>query len=149
MPLELQKAVDADMPRIVDIYFEATARSWQETMAPNGVSTVSRDIMIDNNRKNLRDPCCAFMKVVDTDLDNEVIAFGKWFIYRNERPKSEWDREDSREWGPDWNREVLREFFGELGAKKRKHIAGRPHCCKSTTNLEHMAICLLLRAFSA
>ena len=135
MPLELQKAVDADMPRIADIYLNATARPWLETLAPNGISPASRNIMIENNRKDLCNSHCAFMKVVDTDLGNEVIAFAKWFIYRKERPKSEWDRTDSREWGPDWNLEALQEFFGQLGAKKRKHVAGMPHCCKQRTTL--------------
>ena len=130
MPLEVRVAVDADMPRTVDIFLHASNRSWLETLAPSGISPASRDIMIENNHKDLNDPQCAFMKVVDTDLDDEVIAFAKWYVYRTERPKSEWERNDSRDWGPDWNRGLLQEFFGELGAKKRKHIAGMPHCCK-------------------
>lgn len=56
------------------------------------------------------DPHTAFMKIVDTDL-NENIAFARWHIHRTERPESEWKGAEARGWDEGTNVEAANEFY--------------------------------------
>lgn len=130
MPLHLRVGVNADLERIMDIQFEAFGPDpWNQTLFPNGISPDSRARLTEYAKKDMdENPHVTFMTVVDTELDNQIIAFGKWYIYKQERPESEWNKSDSRVWGEDTNREAIHAFFTPLGEKRRKYMAGKPHC---------------------
>ena len=80
------------------------------------------------NRRLLQDNTTAFMKVVDTDCNNEMVGYAKWSIYKHERPESEWAKQEKREYGEGVNVKAFEFFINALGEKRRKIMAGRPHC---------------------
>ncbi|MCJ1377857.1 hypothetical protein MMC17_000953 [Xylographa soralifera] len=130
MPLVLQPLVEADMERAMEIQDRAfSTELWDQIMFPNGINATVKAIMVGRARKDFHNPNTVFMKVVDTDHDNEMIAFARWYIYRQERPESEWNKpRERRDFGPDANNEALNEFMGILDEKRMKHMAGEPHC---------------------
>ncbi|MCJ1283124.1 hypothetical protein MMC26_002451 [Xylographa opegraphella] len=130
MPLVLQPIVEADMERATEIQNRAFSNGlWEQVVFPNGISAAVTAIMVERARKDFHDPNIVFWKVVDTDHDNEMISFAKWYIYKQERPESEWNKPQERiDWGPDVNNEALNEFVGALSEKRKKLMAGAPHC---------------------
>ena len=130
MPLVVLEVVEADTSRITEIWAAAFHKDpIHNAMFPKGTTPETMAKMKSNSIQELRDPSIKYMKVVDTDHENEIIAFGKWHIYRQERLESEWNVLDSRDWGRDVNQEVSEAFFAELGARRKKFMAGKPHAC--------------------
>jgi len=130
MPLLLRMAVEADIDQILDIQYEANdSDPWHQTLFPNGISTATRNMTREHARTAMQtDPHTHYVVVVDTDLNDEIIAFAKWMIYKQERPESEWNKADTRKWPEDTNLEAISAFFGPLLEKRRKYMAGSPFC---------------------
>ena len=101
MSLQLREGVHADLDRLMDIQFQAFGPDpLDQTFFPNGVSPDTRARMTEYARRDMLDNLHAtFMTVIDLERDNEIIAFGKWYIYKHDRTESEWNNLDSREWG--------------------------------------------------
>jgi hypothetical protein len=76
----------------------------------------------------MRNPDVTFMKVTDTD-SGEVIAFGKWIIYKHERPRKS-GRKRRRGLGEGTNVEAADAFLGAFNEKRRKIMTGKAHCCR-------------------
>ena len=68
------------------------------------------------------------VKCIDTDADDEIVGYAKWYIYEHERPESEWNASEKREWGAGTNAEAADEFWGKLGECRRRINGGRAHC---------------------
>ncbi|MCJ1401662.1 hypothetical protein MMC11_004879 [Xylographa trunciseda] len=130
MPLVLQPVVETDMERLMEIQNRAFSTDpWNQVMFPNGVTAASKITMVEMVRKDFHDPHTVFVKVVDTDRENEIVSFARWYIYKQERPESEWNKPaEWRDWGPDTNNKALNDFIGALAEARRKHMAGKPHC---------------------
>ena len=84
MPLLIRPAVEADLERIVEILFEAFAPDpLTQIMFPHGgENPEAKNKALEQNRKDFHNPVITYMKIVDTDLNDEVIAFAKWYIYK-------------------------------------------------------------------
>ncbi|MCJ1293671.1 hypothetical protein MMC34_005226 [Xylographa carneopallida] len=136
MPLLLQPVVEADMERAVDIQARAfSTEPWDQVMFPNGMSAAGKAIMVERARKDFHNPNVVFMKVVDTDRKDEMISFSRWYIYKQERPNSEWNQlREKKDWGPDANNEALNEFMAAMDDKRKKLMAGEPHCYHQRRN---------------
>ncbi|MCJ1434230.1 hypothetical protein MMC27_003597 [Xylographa pallens] len=130
MPLVLQPIVEADMEHAIEIQDRAfSTELWDQIMFPNGMSAAVKTVMVERARKDFQDPRTVFMKVVDTERNNEMISFARWSIYKQERPESDWNKpRETRDWGPDANNEALNEFMGAMDGKRKKLMAGEPHC---------------------
>ena len=128
MPLLLQPAVEADIPKLPEIQFAAFGEdSFMAIMFPPIPSAESRLKAIERTFDDLKDPYITLIKVIDTDLDNEIIGFGRWHIYRHERPESEWNTEQKRQWGAGINVEAADTFFTAVQKKRKRIMAGKPH----------------------
>ena len=132
MPLILQPMVEADMERTIEIQARAFATEpWDQVMFPNGRSPAVKAIMVEGARKDFHNPNSVFIKVVDTDRNNEMIALARWWIYKQERPEIEWNKpREPTNWGPDANNEALNDFMTAMDEKRKKLMAGQPHCCE-------------------
>ncbi|MCJ1393140.1 hypothetical protein MMC18_006012 [Xylographa bjoerkii] len=130
MSLILQPIVEADMERVIEIQDRAFSTTlWDQVMFPNGISAASNVLMVERARKDFHDPNVVYMKVVDTDRDNEIVSFARWHIYKQARPESEWSKpREMRDWGPDANNQALNDFMGAIDEKRRELMAGEPHC---------------------
>ena len=130
MPLLLRPLIETDMKRVIEIQKEAFSTDlWNQVMFPNGMLDSSK-VMLERARRDIHKPDTVYMGVVDSDLNNEIVSFARWYIYKQERPESEWNTPaERREWGPDANSEALNDFLDALGEKRKEYMAGEPHCC--------------------
>jgi len=130
MPLELSKASEGDLPRIIHVQFTAFADdAMNRIIFPTPLPASTLEKVVDHAREDMRNPDVTFMKVTDTD-SGEVIAFGKWIIYKHERPEEEWKKEAKRDWGEGTNVEAADAFLGAFNEKRRKIMTGKAHCCR-------------------
>ncbi|KAI9879338.1 MAG: hypothetical protein M1830_008798 [Pleopsidium flavum] len=128
MPLELSKASEDDLPRIIHVQFTAFADdAMSRIMFPTPTPASTLEKAVNRAREDMRNPDVTFTKVVDTD-SGDIIAFGKWVIYKHERPEEEWTKETKRDWGEGTNVEAADTFIGAVNQKRRKIMAGKAHC---------------------
>ena len=132
MPLVLREAQEADIPRCLDIMYNAFSKDpWDRIMFPQIPPPSARGNSTRRWRHEiLEDPCVTFLKVIDTDISDEIISFGKWHVYTKERPESEWKRITLGDWDEGTNVEAANAFFGGMRLKRQKLMKGDPHCCK-------------------
>ncbi len=133
MPLKLQLAEPGDLPRIVQIENESFVDS---PLTPirflNSKSAESQDANVENLLQQWQDnPTSRHVIVIDTDLNDKIIAFARWFILIGEDVKYIKTDPNERQSAPGSNEVASRELFGGL-LKIRVRILGRkPHCRKS------------------
>ena len=132
MPLVVQKAQEADIPRCLDIMYAAFSNDpWDRIMYPQTPPPNARGNSTRRWRYEiLEDPHITVLKVVDTDEKDEIIAFGRWHVYRNERPESEWKNMAPRDWDEGTNVEAANAFYSAIRQTRKKFMKGDPHCCK-------------------
>ncbi|MCJ1476051.1 hypothetical protein MMC13_004716 [Lambiella insularis] len=133
MPLLLSKVLEGDLDRLVEVRTRAFAGNpWNEVMFPSAVSSRSHTALVERERKILKSPDSVFVKITDTERDNELIALARWYIYKHERPESEWNKKnETTDWGEGANVDAVETFMGELHKRRKQYIAGRPHCLLS------------------
>ena len=130
MPIILQEATPSDLDRLIKIQFLAFGESYfNQILFPGKVTPDAHSKAVERARKDMKDPCTKFMKAVDTDLNDEIVGFAKWLIYKSERPESEWMHMEKREWGEGVNAPALNEFIGMVHETRMKNMGGKPHCC--------------------
>lgn len=100
MPLVVQKAQVADIPRLLDIFYHAFHDDpLDRIMFPQ---IPSPDARMGSTKRWVHeisaDPNMSFIEVVDTDRDDEIVAFARWHVFRTERPEGEWMDMTHREW---------------------------------------------------
>lgn len=130
MPLILQEVLEGDLDKVVDVRTRAFAGDpWNEIMFPSGVAFTSKTALVERERKLFNSPNTVFVKVLDTERENELVAFARWYIFRHERPESEWNKgPETTDWGSGANVDAIEAFMGELHEKRKKHMTGTPHC---------------------
>lgn len=137
MPLTLKEAQEADIPRLVEIMYNAFSDDpWERIVWPQTPPPEARSPTINQMRNDLlTDPNVNIMKVVDQELDS-IIAFAEWNIYRTERPESEWKSSPEPDvWDEGTNVEAGNAFREAKREKRRKLLGGVPHCCKQQFHL--------------
>ena len=130
MPLTIEKAQEADIPRLLDIMYTAFHDDpWNRIMFLHTPPPEKRGVSTARWRNEISvDPQISFIKAVDTDI-NEIVAFARWHVYRTERPESEWKGTEPRSWDEGTNVEAANEFFNKVHEKREKVMSGNPHCC--------------------
>ena len=131
MPLVVEKAEERDIPRLLDILYAAFHDDpWDRIMFPQIPPPEARMPTTKRLQHDISvDPTAFFLKVIDTERNNEIIAFARWNIYRNERPESEWKVAPPREWDEGTNVDAANEFINAIRQKRQKIMAGKPHLC--------------------
>jgi ribosomal protein S18 acetylase RimI-like enzyme len=143
MPLKLLPAEPGDLPRIVELENESFADSpLTPILFPNGKSQGSQSAYIETLLLQWQDNSASrHVKVIDTDLNDKIIAFARWFIFVGDDVKFIKTDPNERHHAPGSNEEAVNEFFGGL-LKIRIRILGRtPHCCEFA---EQMLVALLI-----
>ena len=130
MPLILQKAVESDIDRITDIQFAAFAADPLNQVLFG--YPIPPDVIVKSTewtRKDMKNPTITYMKAVDTERNNEIVGFAKWYIYKEERSESELNKKEDRDWGEGTNMELANKFFGGMQEGRRRNMGGKAHCC--------------------
>ncbi|KAJ9605588.1 hypothetical protein H2200_010245 [Cladophialophora chaetospira] len=124
MPLILQEAVEADVPRLVEIERDAYATNAMSPILfpgpfpPDALEKRGEGLI----KQRRADPSIRWVKAVDMET-RDIVAFAKWDII--EKPK---EIVRSRVFGPGCNVEACEEFFGGI-ARKRKELMGDKAYC--------------------
>ena len=131
MPLILEKAVEADIERMIEVMYRAMSEDpWDRIMFPTTPEPNNRTNSITRWKNEMHtNPTQWLMKVVDTDL-NEIIAFARWNIFRQERPESEWKKQEKRQWDEGTNVEAANAFMYAIIEKRQRVMGGKAHCRK-------------------
>ena len=131
MPLVLEKAVEADIERMIEIMYRALSEDpWDRIMIPTTPEPNDRANSIAHWTKDMHtNHTQSLMKIIDTDV-NEIIAFARWNMYLHERPESEWKKEGKREWDKGTNVEAANAFLHAVIEKRQRVMGGKAHCCK-------------------
>lgn len=130
MPLKVLPATEADAPRA----FEIEHLAYTTINDPINALLFPGPLPSDANEKRAEsilkvkaeDPSTVWLKVVDSDSDDEMIAFAEWHVYP---PGVEIPKPPKREFGPGSNPQVCEEFFGTLERRRGEVMGERPHVC--------------------
>lgn len=150
MPLQIIRATEADLPRLLEIQYAAFMASSpvNQLIHPNGLPQSQIENSLVEARRQYHDPRTYFMKVVDTDLisaalgagtgtknqssdanQTAIIAFSRFGVYPNQREPAEWDKpytESSESIAAGGNREFRNIFLTGLNDLRRKYVKGSP-----------------------
>ena len=132
MGLKVSEIVDGDIDRLMEIQFAAFAGDpIFDAVYPGGNNSDSRAKagarVLKDWKKN---PHEQIMKCTDPST-GIIMAFGRWEIYKAERPESEWKKEgDSVDWASGRQKIVAEIFLGALKAIRERVWEGKPYCCK-------------------
>ncbi len=131
MPLLLEKAVEADIERMIEIMYAAMSEDpWDRIIYPKTPRPDERTKSIERwTNEMLTNPSSSIMKIVDTNL-NEIIAFARWYIYKSERPESEWKKREEREWDEGTNVKAGNIFLSAMIETRQRVMGGKAHCCE-------------------
>ena len=133
MPLSLQRATIADLPRIVHLEYSAFAHDPCSLVmfGPTPSAELIQQSLDSAQNEMLHDARTQFMVVKDTEINDGVIAFAKWRFYKEMRPESEWRKPYEREPCKGTNDEARHLFKAAVVEKRQKIMGGRPYCCKT------------------
>jgi hypothetical protein len=140
MPLELRPAEPGDLPRIVQLEKESFADSpLTPVLFPNSRSQESQDAYVETLLQQWQDNSSSrHVKVIDTDLNDKLIAFARWFIFIGDDVKFIKTDPSERQNAPGCDEAAGNAFFGGL-LKLRVQLLGRnPHCCRSCRAAGHV-----------
>ncbi len=132
MPLKLLPAEPGDLSHIVQLENGAFAGNpLTPILYPGGMSPESQDAYIETLLQQWQDNhACRTVKVVDTDLNDRIIAFARWYIFIGDDVKFIKTDPTERHNAPGSNEAAGNGFFGGL-LKIRARILGKnPHCCE-------------------
>ncbi|EXJ82192.1 hypothetical protein A1O3_06005 [Capronia epimyces CBS 606.96] len=128
-PLQLQPAVESDVPRIVELERLAYADNPLTPIFfpgpfPPDVADTRAEELVSELRKN---PTVRWVKAVDSHI-NELVAFAKWTIVETVDADTDADQAQpersgnrNRTFGPGCNVEACEEFFGGIHRKRILH----------------------------
>ena len=144
MKFEVQEATSSDIesakgfygPETGDLCAAAFGVGWPLT-DPNDMELARRRAEWScQQQKELmeNDPTTRFVKVVNTDKGNEIVAFGRWHRYPNGyqhvadlETVGLKDRNDPATWPDGFNKELYLGFLDELFAQRRSWMGEGPY----------------------
>jgi len=128
MPLSLVRAEKADIPQLVDLYFETFKSPLVLRLKPD-VPPV-REWYRKNLESDFEKPYIRIYKVVESPAESvqgseEIIAFGKWSSPHMEPPQVK-----STEWPVDGDPALFEEVIGKVMDKKKEIMGEGEYWCK-------------------
>jgi hypothetical protein len=140
MPLKIKPIGVGDLERLVEIEVAALkALEIFRFLCPNGVDASREDSMHTETRRALADDTTAeYMKVINTDEQNKIVAFAKWQtpgkILADLMSTSIYPMTNKYQLTPAMPTDeagTLMELLSSHASNARKRImANEPHCCK-------------------
>ncbi|KAK4889620.1 hypothetical protein LTR27_011604 [Elasticomyces elasticus] len=138
MPLELHPLQEADLAAAVEVMWQSFKPDIMGCIWPHGITQAARDYTIAKGLESWRKSPEKIkkMKVIDTDLPDDdplgkIIGYSDWYFYPKQRTEEELKEKEGDggddDLPPDCDKEMLREFGGQLDAAKRDYIGGRPY----------------------
>ena len=139
MPLKLLLAEPGDLPLIVQLQNQSFADSpVTPILFPGGHSQSSQDASVETLLQKWQDrSACWHVKVIDTDLDDKIIAFARWYIFVGEEVKFIKTDPNEPQNRPGSNPAAAHEFYGGLVRIRAKLLGKNPHCRKSHPAAAH------------
>ena len=130
MPLIVEHAMESDLPRLMEIQFNAFAREpYHHVLFPGGNNPEARDKAAKRIWKDVQDdPTDNILKCTDTTT-GEILTYGKWNVYDKERTKEEYDKHDEVYWCDGVFKEACEEFLHKVHGMRHKAIGGQRHLC--------------------
>jgi hypothetical protein len=128
MPLHLVRAEKADIPRLVDLYFNTFKSPLVLKVKPD-VPPV-RDWYKKSLESDIEKPHTRVYKVVEGQAESaqasdEIIAFAKWSSPHTEPPQ-----EKPTDWPVDGDAVLLKEVIDKATEKKKKIMGKEEYWCK-------------------
>ena len=129
MPLQVVEAREADAPRIVELEQLAYRDDVLTPILfpgpfPEGAAEKQADEIVQQLRA---DPTARWLKVIDTESQDEMIAFAKWNVYE---PGKARPAVPPRTFGQGCNAPACKQFWGLMDEKRQHHMGKIPHVCK-------------------
>jgi hypothetical protein len=128
MPLRLIRAEKADIPQLVDLYFDTFKSPLVLRLKPD-IPPV-REWYRKNLESDIKKPHIQIYKVVEAQAESvqatdEIIAFAKWSSPHTEPPQ-----ENPTELPVDGDVALFREVISKVGEKRMKIMGEEKHWCK-------------------
>lgn len=128
MPFEVSEATEADIPRIMEIQFNA----WEDAPIHHAVygdnTAETRAATGERALKAWREnPHEVLVKATNTET-GEIVAFGRYRIYKTERPESEWKKRITIDWCEGRRKELVENYFGVFSDWRDRTFGGKPYC---------------------
>ncbi|KAK5753018.1 hypothetical protein LTS12_016894 [Elasticomyces elasticus] len=138
MPLELHPLQEADLAAAVEVMWQSFKPDIMGCIWPHGFTQAARDYTIAKGLESWRKSPEKIkkMKVIDTDLPDDdplgkIVGYSDWYFYPKQRTEEELKEKEGDggddDLPPDCDKEMLREFGGQLDAAKKEYIGGRPY----------------------
>lgn len=141
MPLKLLLAEPSDLRRIVQLQNQSFADSpVTPILFPGGHSQESEDAYVETLLQRWQEKSASWhVKVIDTDLDDKIIAFANWYNFIGEDVNFIKTDPNERQNRPGSNPAAADEFFGGILRIRIKLLGKNPHCRKSQPAAAHVA----------
>ncbi|KAF2261032.1 acyl-CoA N-acyltransferase [Lojkania enalia] len=126
MPIIVQEASDADIPRACEIEVAAYATNEASPFLfpgpfPPDSQQQRANLLISDRRK---DPTIRYIKAIDQETGQQI-AFAKWHIYDSVEAAAKAER--ALNFGPGCNKPACLAFFGGLARRKKEIMGDKPH----------------------
>ena len=135
IPLSLAAATASDVSAIIKIETEFSA-SYPvfHYLFPKGVTPIRLASLNDDYQKMLSHDTSAHQLKVTDSATGEIVAVGRWHIYRQPRSDAELERDKERVWSPDARSDEDCQEFSDLLTEARKRVmGGGPHLYKGSS----------------
>lgn len=133
-------AEPSDMPRIVQLQNQSFADSpVTPILFPGGHSQDADDAYVETLLQRWQKSASWHVKVIDTDLDDKIIAFANWYTFVGEDVKFIKTDPNERQNRPGSNPAAANEFHGGILRIRIKLLGKNPHCRKSHPAAVHVA----------
>jgi hypothetical protein len=133
MVLELHPCTEADLPEFVRIQIAAFnyGGGMTQFMVEFPPSEAYINKSIDKHIKSMREEKdVAYLKVIDTELDNQMIAGAKWRINQKERTEEEIQSMLPVPSADEADKQAVTDFMWYLNRVRREFMGTKPFYCK-------------------
>ncbi|KAF2710352.1 hypothetical protein K504DRAFT_476343 [Pleomassaria siparia CBS 279.74] len=136
MPLQLQPVTLSDMPDVATIQRAAFSTGMISLLMPRPITTEAIAKSIEAHAKSMTtEPDVFYVKVVDTDLDNKIIAVGKWRINKAHRGQEDVERMLPKPGKAEEGNQAVLDMMRYLRWGRSTFMGGKPFC------FLHMLVC--------
>lgn len=105
-------------------------------MYPKGLNQADREYMNTSTLKAIRSPDVKFLKVVDTETQENggIIGVSQWKFFPKPRTEEELAEADKKAgedgFAPSADQEMMKDFFGVVDQCKKDIIGGNAYVCE-------------------
>lgn len=137
MPLEIHPVLPSDIPELVRIQIAAFATGIASKLFPNPIypSYITSSIA-KHAKSQASEPDVQYLKVIDTELDGQMVAAAKWRINLEERTQEEVEKMLPRPGNEEEGNEAAKAFMAYLRWARGTFMGAKPFFCTLIPGLE-------------